>query len=409
MTKTNVYWFRNDLRVHDNPCLQLALKNSADLQLIWCPDRSYLRADQYRRNFIQQSIADLSITLGKKIAVRDVGIQQSLIQISQDFEIQQVYSSKHISPEEKQDEQSVQELSHRIGFEYVTVFQDLMLDIRQLPFEIQKMPDVFTVFRKKIECDKNIFPESYEESDVVSVSDQNLAIEKPSDQFCGGEKQALARLKYYIWQGQHIRDYKQTRNGMIRFDDSSKFSPWINSGCLSVRKIYSEIKKYELQFGANDSTYWLFFELLWRDYFKLLSIKYGNKIYLQKGLKSEYQNRLLKKTALDRFDLWTQAQTGHEFIDACMNELNQTGWLSNRGRQNVASFLCHHLDVPWTWGAQYFEKKLIDYDPDLNWGNWLYLSGYGTDPRQRVFNPDKQAEDYDIDKSYRKKWSPHAG
>ena len=88
-----------------------------------------------------------------------------------------------------------------------------------------------------------------------------------------------------------------------------------------------------------------------------------------------------------------------------MNELNSTGWMSNRGRQNVASYLIHDLNLPWVWGAGYFEAKLIDYDVSSNWGNWLYLSGQGTDPRSRKFNVEKQAQDYDPNAEYRKKWS----
>ena len=88
-----------------------------------------------------------------------------------------------------------------------------------------------------------------------------------------------------------------------------------------------------------------------------------------------------------------------------MKELLATGFMSNRGRQNVASFLIHNLNLPWTWGAAFFEEQLIDYDPDINWGNWLYLSGKGTDPRARVFNIKKQANDYDHLGEYQKKWN----
>ena len=107
------------------------------------------------------------------------------------------------------------------------------------------------------------------------------------------------------------------------------------------------------------------------------------------------------------FDKWINAQTGIDFIDANMLELKLTGFMSNRGRQNIASYLCHYLQLDWRYGAAYFEQQLIDYDVCSNWCNWAYLAGVGNDPRpNRVFNIDKQASDYDANKIFRKLWLP---
>jgi deoxyribodipyrimidine photo-lyase len=191
---------------------------------------------------------------------------------------------------------------------------------------------------------------------------------------------------------------------MVGADYSSKFSAWLAQGCMSPRSIYAEIKKYESKIIANESTYWLFFELLWREYFRWILLKYGNHFYQKKGIQKnksqDTQHDILK------FESWKNGTTGHKFIDANMRELNLTGFMSNRGRQNVASYLCHNLKLDWRYGAAYFEQELIDYDVACNWCNWAYVAGVGNDPRpNRVFNIDKQANDYDPTYKYRNIWT----
>ena len=155
-----------------------------------------------------------------------------------------------------------------------------------------------------------------------------------------------------------------------------------------------EIKKFEKEKGANDSTYWLVFELLWRDYFRFMFKKRGTSYFMESGFKGVTQELAPNQDEL--FEKWKNAETGVPFIDANMKELNLTGFMSNRGRQNVASYLVKDLNVNWTYGAAYFEEKLIDYSPASNWGNWAYVAGVGNDPREnRHFNIEKQAADYD--------------
>jgi deoxyribodipyrimidine photo-lyase len=174
-------------------------------------------------------------------------------------------------------------------------------------------------------------------------------------------------------------------------------------GCLSAREIYRSIKQYETKYEANESTYWLIFELLWRDYFWFMMKKHKHLYFLPGGLKSPTVHAPQHDAA--SFKRWIDGQTGNDFIDANMIELKLSGFMSNRGRQNVASYLCHDLRLDWRYGAAYFEQQLIDYDVSSNWCNWAYLAGVGNDPRAgRVFNIDKQARDYDPDKSYRNLW-----
>jgi deoxyribodipyrimidine photo-lyase len=223
-------------------------------------------------------------------------------------------------------------------------------------------------------------------------------------QFKGGESEGVKRMQEYFWDQDALRTYKETRNGLVGANYSSKFSAWIALGCLSPRKIYWEIKKYEKERVANESTYWLVFELLWRDYFRFMFKKYGTKFFLKAGFKGQAPAEAPNQREL--FERWKTGQTGVPFIDANMRELNTTGFMSNRGRQNVASYLVKDLQVNWTWGAAYFEEQLIDYCPANNWGNWAYLAGVGNDPREdRHFNTAKQAQTYDPAGKYVQLWN----
>ena len=174
-------------------------------------------------------------------------------------------------------------------------------------------------------------------------------------------------------------------------------------GCLSPREIYRQLKEYESLYSANESTYWLKFELLWRDYFRFMMKKYNYKYFLQQGIQTKKDT--LNEHNQDLLQQWIDGRTGLDFVDANMLELKLTGFMSNRGRQNVASYLCNDLKLDWRYGAAYFEQQLIDYDVCSNWGNWAYLAGVGNDPRgNRYFNIEKQANDYDKNKTFRDLW-----
>ena len=185
---------------------------------------------------------------------------------------------------------------------------------------------------------------------------------------------------------------------------STKFSPWLACGAISAAMIYAGLKRFEVERGANDSTYWIWFELLWRDYFRFLHLQHGKKLHRKQGLGGfELANVPSNKQGFTR---WCEGRTGEPLVDAGMHELAATGWLSNRMRQIVASYLIHDLGADWRAGAAWFESQLIDYDVYSNQGNWLYIAGRGTDPRGgRRFNPQMQAQQHDRDGAYRRFWN----
>jgi deoxyribodipyrimidine photo-lyase len=147
----------------------------------------------------------------------------------------------------------------------------------------------------------------------------------------------------------------------------------------------------------------LIFELIWRDYFHFVALKFGTRIFKNSGIKNDLMHEWKKNKTT--FNNWVNGKTGVPFVDANMKELQLTGFMSNRGRQNVASYLINDLGIDWTWGASYFESQLVDYDVCSNWCNWNYIAGVGNDPREdRYFNISTQADKYDKNGEYVKLW-----
>lgn len=292
-----------------------------------------------------------------------------------------------------------------------------MIHPSDLPFPIQDLPEVFTEFRKAVEKRVSMRPEHKAPSAVswLEMEPQELpnihALGIPSMQadtrapfqFSGGRSLGLQRVHSYFWESEALSTYKATRNGMLHANDSSRLSPWLANGCLSPREVYWAVKRYEAEVKSNSSTYWLVFELLWRDYFQFVAMKRGDRLFWPSGIRGRKKEWGGSEADFER---WKNGQTGDPLVDANQNELRLTGWMSNRGRQNAASYLVHDLGVDWRKGAAWFESQLIDYDPASNYGNWQYAAGVGNDPRpNRKFNTKLQAERYDPDGAYRKRWA----
>ncbi len=298
------------------------------------------------------------------------------------------------------------------------VYNDVLIDPVDLPTPATSFPRSFTGFRKKIEarctvprplestyqvsCPK-IDPGSMPTLASLGLASQPIDARSPIANLQGGERGAWRQVEHYIWSGDYLPTYKETRNGMLGWSDSSKLSPYLALGLISPRSVYHQVIKYEQDRIENQSTYWLKFELLWREYFHALGLFCGRSLFLLGGV----QERSLQWSHdLTRFDQWRAGRTGCLIVDACMRELAATGYSSNRARQIAASFLVRYLGIDWRWGAAWFEHHLIDYDPCSNWGNWQYLAGIGTDSRDRVFGMRKQAENYDGDAAFVKRWLP---
>ncbi len=432
--KRIVVWFRQDLRIHDNEALDYALERGDEIIPIYVFDPrlfsgtssyGFSKTGKYRAKFILESIQDLRQSfqkLGGDLVVRIGNPEEEVFKLANKVQASWVFCNRERTDEEIKVQDALERNLWKIGIE-LHYFRGKMLYYTQdLPFPVSHCPDVFTQFRKEVERFIPIREPLPSPTRITMPSDialnygdmpsmKDLGQEdfkcdaRAAIQFKGGETEGLARLEEFIWEKDHLRHYKETRDGLLGANYSSKLAPWLSQGCLSPKKVYFEIKKYERKRVKNKSTYHLFFELLWRDFFRLMGKKHKNNIFKKGGIKEQVNPEW--EDDLHRFKIWREARTGVPFIDANMRELKFTGFMSNRGRQNVASFLINDLKVNWQIGAEYFESLLIDYDPCSNWGNWNYLAGVGNDPRDdRYFNILTQAKRYDPNGEYVKLWIP---
>jgi len=250
--------------------------------------------------------------------------------------------------------------------------------------------------------DSPLFPDS----DAPDTPTPGLLPPKNPYNYAGGERAALARLQDYLWATDAVATYKKTRSDSLGKYFSTKFSMYTATGTLSPRTIVHELSYYEQKRHMNESTYWVVFELLWRDFLHFALQKHGKYFFLESGL----TNRVRAwDNDWGKFQRWIKGQTGFPFVDAQMRELKATGFMSNRGRQNVASFLVFTLKIDWRWGAEYFEHVLLDHDVAANYGNWITIAGVGFQTRDNVFNVVKQSKQYESGGEYMKFWLPELG
>jgi len=454
----NIYWFRNtDLRLHDNPALLKGLSNSKEdgLLPVFCFDKrtfgskcvtefGSMKIGPRRAQFLIESVTDLRKSVEKMGGGLYVSLctpEEMFSQLTMDKEVVSAYCQEEIASEELNVGKRVNSILKQKSGKLHSIWGSTLYHPDDLPFYggIKDLPDTFTPFRNKVEkkCEigaslsapkemklpiEDLLPKEiesggfkymptlsdlgYDESDIAAESTDKRGVMK----FEGGETAALARLKDYIWDKDLLKVYFDTRNGMIGADYSSKFAPWLALGCLSPRYVASQCTLYEQKRVANKSTYWLVFELLWRDFFRFFGLKHGNSIFKLDGTLGDQAHGShpnSRRWSFDKryFQAWKEGKTGYPLVDANMRELAATGFMSNRGRQNVASFLAIDLSMDWRYGADHFESLLLDYDICSNWGNWCSAAGM-TGGRLNRFNIAKQGKDYDPNGDYIKLWCP---
>ncbi len=424
-----IVWLRNDLRSINNEALSAAIKTADEVLPIYCIDPrmfadtrfGFRKTDYHRAKFLLESLQDLRFRLrdlGGDLVVRTGKPEEIIFGLAKYHQVRSVYVQEEVCPEEQMVEDKMEAALASINLNLYFFWGSTLYHLDDLPYSIDALPAVFSDFRKATEakCTPRapfqaqpfkLIP-GIKPGEIPALHDlgfQQRAREKKAVlNFKGGETNALLRLKSYLWDDDLLKNYKETRNGLLGADYSSKLSPWLSLGCISPATIFQEVKKYEEQRVKNKSTYWLIFELLWRDYFRFVAFKEGPKLFQKGGIKGKV---LKARQDPELFEKWCSGMTGVPFIDANMRELKFTGFMSNRGRQNVASFLVNDLKLDWRMGAAWFESQLVDYDPASNYGNWNYIAGIGNDPREgRYFHPVKQAKRYDPNGDYVKYWIP---
>lgn len=424
----NLVWFRNDLRVNDNNSLFEASKKATKVIGVYCLDprqfetnkHGFKKTEKFRAKFLLETLRDLK----NNLAILNIPLyifhdmpENVLPKLVAENAITGIFLQKEWTPDEILINSNVRTKINDSTIKWVETYDQFLFHPDDIPYsDFDKIPEVFTEFRKKCEKESKIrscvskismpVEHFFETSKIIpSLEDlglENFKLHKNSAfPFRGGETNALKRIENYFFETENLSAYKKTRNGLIGESYSSKLSAWLANGSISARTIYWEVQNYEREICKNEDTYWLIFELIWRDYFKYISLKHGEKIFKINGiLGKEYDWKVNDKA----FRQWTNGNTREPFVNANMLELQKTGFMSNRGRQNVASYWAKEWEQDWRIAAKYFESLLIDYDVHSNYGNWMYNSGVGNDPRDRKFNIKRQAEMYDPNQEFQKLW-----
>lgn len=416
-----LYWFTHDLRLLDNLSLHNAQQQSEAICYCYVIDKNSLVRGRYgmpsmgqpRFSFIWQSLQDLKQQLeqaGHQLLIR---VGEPLDEISRLISLYQpdaVFAGLQNGVYERRRWQQLQKQFRFVDFNAAAT--STLLNEHELPFEWDNFPVSFSKFRKQVEPLSARFPAkseitpdfSHRSLPPMAVAPLDDYQQLPDPWISGGESAAQQHLQRYF-ASSAPSTYKQTRNALDGFDQSTKMSAYLAQGNLSPQQVINQLRDYEAAYGENDSTYWIAFELLWREYFFWYLLRYQEKVFAVGGINN---NKPQTSFYPARFKQWCCGTTPYPLVNACMKQLYETGYLSNRGRQIVASCLVNELSIDWRYGAAYFEQQLLDYDIGSNWGNWQYIAGVGADPRGgRHFNLDKQSRQFDADGEFVERWNGH--
>ncbi|KAI9844734.1 MAG: hypothetical protein M1838_002054 [Thelocarpon superellum] len=436
------------------------------------PVGGFWRCGPHRARFLAEAVWDLKSGLEEVGSGLEVRVGQILDVVTslvandgqRKGEIVGIWMTGEEGVEEKREERDVRRVATEHGVEFkLWSDEKYLVDDRDLPFQKpHQLPDVFTSYRKMVEPlrgaprrtlpkpqslpplpPSSAIPTQFKPFAVPATLDgtvdallaplqQDLGLKHPparpdgvrsAHPFRGGEQAGHERVRHLLTSGA-MTAYKETRNGLLGLDFSTKLSAWLALGCLTARQTHEYLVAFEdgtselgraadgYGKGENRGTAAVRFELLWRDYMRLCTRKFGPRLFRVEGFRDDtsvsWHSPHKDVETRKKVERFLEGTTGMGLIDASMRELFLTGWTSNRARQNVASFLAKHLGIDWRVGAEWYEMLLTDYDVSSNWGNWQYTAGVGNDPRGegRVFNPVKQAFDYDHNGEYTKAWVP---
>jgi deoxyribodipyrimidine photo-lyase len=391
--RTILVWFRNDLRIHDNEILLEATRKADKVLPVYCFDPFYFRKNssgnpktgELRARFLLESVADLRKNLreiGGELIIRVGDPSEVIPRLAEEYNVNEVYHHREVAHEETEISERVETALWKIKLNLKHFIGHTLYHKEDLPFPIKDIPDSFAVFKKKVERDSTVRP-CISTPDIINIpiiadagelpTLAELGLSEPFDDpratntFVGGETAALNQLEQFFFECDHAAANKNGRNTQAN-NLSSKLSPWIALGCISLRHVYWKVIKHSNTPYANS----LLLDLLWRDYFRFMFKKHGQKFIAAKN-QDDISALTIHQDEL--FESWKNGETGISLVDAIMHELNATGFISNNNRQIAAGFLINDLKVDWKLGAAYFEEKLIDYSPASNWGNWAFIAG----------------------------------
>jgi len=402
-TAISIFWFRRDLRLSDNAGLFKALQGNHKVMPIFIFDKDILDKlpeDDARVTFIHDTLRKMCNTLqdgfGSSIAMyygQPLEIYKSLVATHQ---IEAVHTNHDYEPYATERDQEIKAFLYEKGIAFHTYKDQVIFEKDEVVKKDGNPYVVYTPYMRTWKAqfktlDFKFHPSEDYLDNLIKTSDlPNLSLEQI------GFKRATQAIKSYEVTPKLIQDYEATRN-FPAMDTTSRLGPHLRFGTVSIRKMVYKATQEE------NEIFWQ--ELIWREFF--MQILWHFPHTKDKAFKPKY-DRIAWRNNTDEFKLWCEGNTGYPLVDAGMRQLNETGFMHNRVRMLVGSFLCKHLLIDWRWGEAYFAEKLHDYEMASNVGNWQWVAGSGVDaaPYFRIFNPTSQIQKFDKQLDYIKKWVP---
>lgn len=405
-TPFNIFWFRRDLRLNDNVGLYNCLRQNEATLPIFIFDKHILDElpkDDARVNFIHDEIqkmrAELQEKYGSSIATYYGYPEEIFTEIIKDYNIKAVFSNRDYEPYAYKRDAKIKALLAQKGIEFRDFKDQVIFEKNEVEKNSGGMYLVFTPYMKqwKKEFEK-ISLDEYNSEAYLDNTYENSRLPNLSLSDMGFEASSIKVPEYHL-EEEFLENYEETRN-IPSINGTSRLSPHLRFGTVGYRNIVKKALAVKNETFLN--------ELIWREFYKAILHHYPET--QSRSFKPVYDNIEWRNDKSD-FDKWKNGQTGYPIVDAGMRQLNETGWMHNRIRMVVGSFLCKHLLIDWRWGEAYFAKKLLDYEMSSNIGGWQWVAGSGVDaaPYFRVFNPYSQTDKFDKNKKYIKKWVPEFG
>jgi deoxyribodipyrimidine photo-lyase len=403
MEKISVFWFRRDLRLDDNAGLYHALRQSQPVLPVFIFDKNIL--DQLENNqdrrvaFIHASLLDLQeqlLAMGSTLQVFHDTPLNAFSQLLKQYPIASVYTNHDYELYAKDRDEAVRILLKEHSIPLHTFKDQVIFEKNEVVKDDGKPYTVFTPYSKrwlatlndfyeKSYPNRHYFPNFYQQPPISPPSLRKIGFQSVDQPFPSTElKNAL------------LATYKEQRD-IPSLQGTTRLGVHLRFGTISIRRVLQATKPLSATF-VN--------ELIWRDFFQMILWHFPH-VAQGKAFRPAYDLIHWRNNEME-FERWCQGMTGYPIVDAGMRELNATGFMHNRVRMIVASFLCKHLLIDWRWGEAYFAEKLLDYEFASNNGNWQWAAGSGCDaaPYFRIFNPALQAKKFDPEQKYIRQWIP---
>jgi deoxyribodipyrimidine photo-lyase len=401
-TPVNIFWFRRDLRLEDNAGLYHALKGKHPVLCLFIFDRSILDQledkDDARVTFIHQTIEKLDMQLrehGSNLLVKYADAGDAWDTVLKEYTIATVYTNHDYEPYAKKRDEAIGVKLKKQGIELKTYKDQVIFEKDEVVKDDGKPYTVYTPYQRKwYQTLKPFYLKAYPTEKYLYNLYQHTGTAIPSLRSIGFEKSDRE------FPSQHyekvIADYKDKRD-YPAIQGTSHIGLYLRFGTVSIRELARKANSYTEKTWLN--------ELIWREFYMMILYHFPKT--MDHAFRPKY-DRIKWANDEKLFKAWCDGQTGYPLVDAGMRELNATGYMHNRVRMVVASFLTKDLLIDWRWGERYFARKLLDYEMASNVGGWQWAAGSGTDaaPYFRIFNPDSQLKKFDPQLAYIKKWVP---